>query len=324
MKKSMIALAVAAATTAPLMVQAAAPEVSGFVDIIYSLVDDTADTGLVNTNESQFSADGEIDFKGNLAEDVSVQVDLDVNLGGGDSGDIEQAFFALKATDQVSVIGGVFNSPIGWEAEDAPNMYQTSHSMNYDLLNSQTALRGNNVAGLAVAGTFDTITVTAALLNDLQQTPEENSLAVAVGLAPNKDIELELGIVTQDNDSGVCTVFNSLADNNCGVGTVINANGSFKVENGLTIAAEIMLASELIDYSMMGMVNMAVPETPFSVTARGELLALDGGDDDTLALTFAGLYTHNDALGIVAEMKYIDGDFNDGDIQIGLELIASF
>lgn len=324
MKKSMIALAVAAATTAPVMVQAAAPEVSGFVDIIYSLVDDTADTGVVNTNESRFSADGEIDFKGNLAEDVSVQVDLDINTGGGDSTDIEQAFFTLKATDQISVMAGAFNNPIGWEAEDAPNMYQTTHSIAYGLLDSQTSLRGNNVIGVGVAGSADMISITAALLNDTQDTPEENSLAVAIGLTPVEGMELELGFLTQDNDSGVCTFFNSPADNDCGLGTIINANGSFAIESGLTVAAEIMLASEIIDYSMMAMVNMAIPETPLSVTARGELLAIDGGNDDTLALTFAGLYTYNDALGFVAEMKYIDGDFNDGDIQIALEAIASF
>lgn len=324
MKKCMIALAVTAATSAPIMSHAAAPEVSGFADIIYSLVDDTADNGGVNTNESKFSADGEIDVKGNLAEDVSVRVDLDINTGNDDSADIEQAFFALKATDQVSIMAGTFNNPIGWEAEDTPDMYQTSHSIAYDLLDSQTSQRGNNVTGVSVVASVDMINITAALLNDIQDTAEENSVAVAIGLTPAEGIELELGFLTQDNDSGTCTFYNSPADNNCGLGTIINANGSFTVESGLTVAAEIMLPSELIDYSMMAMVNMAIPETPLSVTARGELLAIDGGDDDTLALTFAGLYTHNDALGFVAEMKYIDGDFNDGDIQIAFEAVASF
>lgn len=307
MKKSMIALAVAAATTAPVMVQAAAPEVSGFADIIFTLVDDTADNGAINTAESQFSADGEIDFKGNLADNVSVQVDLDVNLGGGDSGDIEQAFFGWGINSDITLLGGVFNNPVGWEAEDAPNMYQTSHSLNYDILDGQTALRGNNVAGVAVQGKAGEITLTAALLNDLAQTPEENSLAFVAGFAPTKDLALEVGLVTQDHNAE----------------TVIDLNATYKMGD-ITAAGELLLASEIIDFSAMAMVNMAIPDTAMSATARGELVSYAADIDETIALTLAGLYTVNDALGIVAELKYIDGEGIDGDIQVVAEFVASF
>jgi hypothetical protein len=314
MKKSMIALAVAAATAAPVMTQAAAPEVSGFVDIIFTAVDDTSDVlNSTNSEESKFTADGEIDFKGNLADDVSVQVDLDVDLGGGGSGDIEQAFFGWSLNKDVTVLGGVFNNPIGWEAEDAPNMYQTTHSMNYNILDGQTALRGNNIAGVAVAGTVEKFTLTAALLNDLQQVDEENSIALVAGFAPTEELNLEAGIVTQDNDNPAAG----------GAGTVIDLNATFSKDD-ITAAGELLVASEIIEYSAMAMLNMAIPETDMSATVRGELVSYDADIDDTLALTLAGLYTVNDALGIVAELKYIDGEANDGDIQVVAEFVASF
>ena len=309
MKKNLIALAVAAATSAPVIAQAAAPEVSGFADIIFTLVDDTADTGTINTAESQFTADGEIDFKGNLAEDVSVRVDIDINTIAGtfDSGEIEQAFFGWNINKDVTLMGGVFNNPVGWEAEDAPNMYQTSHSLNYGILDGQTALRGNNVAGVAIAGKAGGITLTAALLNDLAQTPEENSLAFVAGFAPTKDLALEVGVVTQDG----------------GAETVIDLNATYQMGD-LTAAGELLLASEIIDFSVMAMVNMAIPDTAMSATVRGEMVSFAADIDEAIALTLAGLYTVNDALGIVAELKYMDGEGVDGDIQIVAEFVASF
>ena len=185
--------------------------------------------------------------------------------------------------------------------------------MNYSILDDQTALRGNNIAGIAVAGTVEKFTLTAALLNDLQQTNEENSLALVVGFAPNEELNLEVGLVTQENDNPGAG----------GAGTVIDLNATFNKDD-ITVAGELLLASEIIDYSAMAMLNMAIPETDMSATVRGELVSFDADIDDTLALTLAGLYTVNDALGIVAELKYIDGENMDGDIQVVAEFVASF
>jgi hypothetical protein len=329
MKKNLIALAVAAATTTPFVVNAATPTISGFADVNYTLIDDTRENPVtdINDKENQFAADGEIDFAGNLASNVRVQADIDLSTttGSFDSAEIEQAFFETDIADNITMIGGVFNNPIGWEAEDRPNMYQTSHNFSYDILNSQTALRGNNVTGVGVTGKFNnTVSVTAAVLNDIQEVPEENSIAVAVGFNPMPELAIEIGFITQDNDSGYCTNFVSYSVNNCGMGSIIDANVSYKLPNGMTVAGELLTASELVDYSAMAMLNMPIPETSMSVTLRGESLSLDGDDNDTTALTLAGVYTMNKALSFATEAKYIDGDFNDGDMQIGLEAIASF
>ena len=328
MKKTLIALAVAAATTTPFVANAAAPTVSGFADINYTLIDDTRENPVtdINDKENQFAADGEIGFAGNLASNVRVQADIDLSTttGSFDSAEIEQAFFETDISNNIGIIGGVFNNPIGWEAEDRPNMYQTSHNFSYDILNSQTALRGNNVTGVGVTGKFSTVSVTAAVLNDIQEVPEENSIAVAVGINPMPELAIEIGFITQDNDSGYCTNFVSYSVNNCEMGNIIDANVTYKLPNGMTVAGEFLTASELVDHSAMAMLNMPIPETRMSVTLRGESLSLDGDDNDTTALTLAGVYTMNKALSFATEAKYIDGDFNDGDMQVGLEAIASF
>ncbi len=328
MKKTLIALAVAAATTTPFVANAAAPTVSGFADINYTLIDDTRENPVtdINDKENQFAADGEIGFAGNLASNVRVQADIDLSTttGSFDSAEIEQAFFETDISNNIGIIGGVFNNPIGWEAEDRPNMYQTSHNFSYDILNSQTALRGNNVTGVGVTGKFSTVSVTAAVLNDIQEVPEENSIAVAVGINPMPELAIEIGFITQDNDSGYCTNFVSYSVNNCEMGNIIDANVTYKLPNGMTVAGEFLTASELVDHSAMAMLNMPIPETSMSVTLRGESLSLDGDDNDTTALTLAGVYTMNKALSFATEAKYIDGDFNDGDMQVGLEAIASF
>jgi hypothetical protein len=75
---------------------------------------------------------------------------------------IEQVYFAWKPANTFTVLGGVFNSPIGWEASDAPDMYQTSSGQIAAILDAEMLLHGNNVAGLAGAATFGPVTVTVA------------------------------------------------------------------------------------------------------------------------------------------------------------------
>lgn len=335
MKKNLLALAIATASM-PLMTNAAAPTISGFADINYTLIDDTWEDPITDTNykENQFDADGELDLAGNLASNVKVRTDVDLSTttGSFDSAEIEQAFFEMAIDRNISMIGGVFNNPIGWEAEDRPNMYQSSHSLSYMILDSQTTLRGNNIVGAGVNGKFNVVTVTAAVLNDIQEVPEENSIAVAVGINPTTDLAIEVGFITQDTEGFYCgpndyTLVNGVlyGDGSCvGVGNIVDANATYKLPNGMILAGEYLTASEIVDYSAMAMLNIPIPETKLSLTVRGESLALDGDEGDTSTLTLAGSYAMNKALSFAAEAKHIDGDFNDGDMQIGLEAIASF
>ena len=284
--------------TSPVAQAASGVSVDGFIDIIFTGVDEASDgTGAGGTNptEGKFLADAEIDFSAALSDKVTVRVDLDfqlvtnggANVYGEDSGEIEQAYFAAAISDNATLLGGVFNNPIGWEAEDAPALYQTSHTMNWNILDGATALHGNNVAGVAVAADMGGFTVTGALLNDLAQANEENSLALVLNASPTKEIDLELGYVTQDT----------------GAGDVIDINATYST-GALTLAAEILLADAVVDDSTMLLANYAI-DGGFGVTGRYEMINLANGGDDN-KLTLAGSYEVAKNLSVLAEVSDTD------------------
>ena len=125
---------------------AADSKVSGFADIIWTITDEAGDVADgKNKTEGKFTVDGEVDFESKLTDKISARIDLDLAMavntgvnapdevglpGPKDSAVIEQAFFAWTLQDNLTFLGGVFNNPIGWEAEDAPDLYQTTHSQN--------------------------------------------------------------------------------------------------------------------------------------------------------------------------------------------------
>ena len=289
-------------------------EVSGFIDIIYTGVDEAADVaGGTNPNEGKFTADGEIDISSTY-DKVTVRMDVDVRAGGTDNGDLEQAFFAAALTDQYTVIGGVFNNPVGWEAHDAPDMYQTSHAINWNILEGATALYGNNVAGVAVAANWGMFYATGAVLNDLAQTDEENSLALVGGLKPLEGLDIELGIVTQaDKDNaGAATA-----------GNVTDLNATWMIGD-LTLAAEVLVADAIIDNSSLVLANYAFGGG-LGLTGRYEMVNFADKSDST-RMTIAGSWQAAKNLAILAELSDTDNSTAgapDGKA-ITLEFIGTF
>lgn len=251
MKKSVLSLAIAA-VMAPGF--AAAADVSGFADIGYTISND-ANTAA----EGVFAANGEVDFSASPAGGVTVRVDADLNIatndgnnasgsvgGVADSGVIEQAFFAWGVTEGVTVIGGVFNNPIGYEAEDAADMRFISHGQIYDTLNNQTALHGDNVAGLAAAAKVGPATVTVAYLDDIGLVADENSMALVVNYSPIKGLDLEAGMVTQ-SDKGTT---NAVAGTSAGDVTNFNVVYSPEQVAGLSVGLDYLDADALTDAQM--------------------------------------------------------------------------
>ena len=99
-------------------------DVSGFVDMSFSVIDDT--------NVNTFSVDEfELDFVGNLP-DINGKVRVDLQFHGTGISSIEQGYLDIPYTDMISFRFGRFNAPIGLENQDAPDMYQYSHSMLFD------------------------------------------------------------------------------------------------------------------------------------------------------------------------------------------------
>jgi len=219
-KKNRIAITVAIMLAAPGLASADNAKVNGFIDIIYKIQDDPANgTGPNNTNPNiyKFGADGGVGFSSAPAENVTVRMDAKLNLGlgstttdnfgdtvalDGNGANIEQAFVTWGLLKGITVLGGVFNNPIGQDAEDAPNMNFTSHTAVYHILDNQTALIGNNLAGVTAAGTVDQTNLTFGFLNDLAHANEKNSMLFLMSGAPLKNLKMELGYLTQYTGAG--------------------------------------------------------------------------------------------------------------------------
>ncbi len=318
MNKKLISLAVAS-VFAGYGAVASAATVSGFTDMYYTITDDSqtpatsptcgvsGSQGCLNSTEGKFSTFAEIDFSATPAEGVTVRIDTDMALTGGQSVDVEQAFFAWDLSP-VTVMAGVFNNPVGQEAEDVIDWNFVQGSMIRNSLVAQTERAGNNIEGVGIMGDAGPVTLTGAVLNHLGGANEENSLALLANMSPIPGLDLELGMVTQESDTdGVSTT----AEN---VGDVINFNAQFAPAGvaGLTVGLDYMTYDKIADaaYNVWG--KFAIPGTDFSVGARIEELSwatpAGGGTApvDVERTTFNVGYQAAPNLFIALEM--VDGD----------------
>lgn len=263
---------------------------------------------------------------------VTVRVDADVNLAingganadnalsgsGQDSGRFEQAYFAWGATEGVTVLGGVFNNPIGQEAEDAPDMDFTSHGVTYNILDGQTVAYGNNVAGIAAAGAVGPATVTVAVVDDIGLATNAKgegklSTAAVVNFSPMKGLDLELGYVTQD----------AQAEN------VLDFNGKYSA-GALTVGLDYLAADAAVDSATNLWAGFAVNDK-INVKVRYESVAFEAaGVDDSTRTTFYASYTISDNLSAALENSSGDNASSEGvsgiadDDVTTLEFIGTF
>lgn len=205
----------------------------------------------------------------------------------------------------MTFLAGVFNNPVGWEAEDAPDLYQISHNQNWGILDGQTLLYGNNIAGVALATVVGPVTLTGAFLNDLQQTNEKNSIAFVANATPVTGLDLEIGFVTQDS----------------GAGDVMDINVTYTKKN-LTVAFELLTADKIIDNSIMLLGNIGL-SNGFGVTGRYEKVSFDGPGSDTDVITLAGTYHAADNLDILLEWNSTDTGTSDTNSLMS-EFVAKF
>jgi hypothetical protein len=296
--------------------------IDGFIDTTYVLSDGISDGP--SPYENKFDVNSELDLKAPINDQMSARLDYDFNLvgnsgfGDSDSGKIEQGYFAWQAPQSIVLKAGVFNNPIGWEAEDAPDLYQISHGQIYRILDEQTALYGNNVAGAAVTGIVGPINVTGAILNDLGNAPEKQSFAGLVNYVPKegpaRGLDLELGFVTQDTQAE----------------TIVDMNGTFQ-RAMLTVGGELLFGSKQVDLGV-GVTGNIQLNDQLSATLRLDSVSYEGGLKDTRSVTFAVGYLIDKNLTANAELRLNDdgndtatspGIIGDGDL-IQFELIALF
>jgi len=303
MKKTLISLAVAGAFAAPVAGVNAA-DFSGFTDVQFN---GGAGNPASASVKRQFGANGEVDVT-HTAGDVTMRMDLNLDLGGGASGDLEQALVVWKGVPGVTVIGGVFNDPIGQDAEDIVDQRFTSHSAVYSVLDQQTALSGNNVAGLAAAGMVGPATVTLAVLNDLHGASEKNSMALNINLSPAAapGLDLELGFASQKKYD--------VSTNPLSAGKVIDFNASYNIMNMAEIGFDYLKPSDIVsnvyDVWVKGTVSTGVDlglrYSAVSWDSAGPLSALKNSKATSLYASYAMAST----LDIAVEYKDMTADAN--------------
>lgn len=291
---------------------------NGFVDFTFTLHDSTDETAGPpgedeSATQSKFAVGSELDLNVDLGNKVGARLDTDFTTAAanGTSGGVasEQAFLTWESPQKLLLKGGVFNNPLGWEGEDAPDKFHVTSGLLYMLWDDTTLLYGNNVAGVSLSGAMQQITLTGALLNDLGNTNEKNSFMAVVNFAPAQGVDLEAGFVSQD----------------AGVESIVDINASF-TKGVFMVGGEIMLPSEFVDLAF-GVSGVMKFNEQFSGAARFESLAYE--DDlvgaDVTSITLGVSYMIEKNLLANAELRMFDSDNDDvdGDV-ITLEMLATF
>ncbi|MGD8567521.1 MAG: hypothetical protein PVJ39_05515 [Gammaproteobacteria bacterium] len=296
---------------------------NGFVDAIWTLSDGTDE---IPSQDGQFNTSGELDVESKLSGPMSMRLDADLNpsgTGGGDSGRLEQAFLHWDIDKNLGLKAGVFNNNLSWEKEDAPNMYQITHGQLYDLWNEATTLDGNNLEGVELSYKTGNINAFIGYLNDIGNAAEQNSMKVGAEIRATPDINVVVGLITQDQDIAPF------------MGNIIDVNATWKMDQRLTLGAELMLPDKTVDSGLMLKANYKVDQK-FSATARYDMVSYDAsGVDDTSSITLAGLYTIADGLYANGELRFNNDNnvptiattqnIGEGDgSTVRLELLATF
>lgn len=339
MKKTLIALAVAAAVAAPGL--AAAADVSGYTDINYIGAGSTSGAPASSTGKAnQFGAGAEVNVR-NTVDKVTVGLDLDLNLmvqdgigsvnstgkvGGNNYAMVEQAFFALKATDALTVIGGVFNNPLNYEHQDVVSRTMNSQGQIARIFDDQTALYENNLAGVAGAYNMGMATATVAVLDQLGHASNsnksaQNSYAAQIALAPMEGLTLKAGIVTQNKNVGTSGAGTYGTSGFGNAGNVWDVNAEYKA-GALTVAAEVIGAEELIDtaYGLYGKFKVT---DAIAIGARYDDVNYSVDKKNTTSAAVNASYTLAKNLSTALEYR-TDDNGKDTDDSVRVKFVAKF
>jgi hypothetical protein len=320
MNKKLIAIAVAGAMFAPLAAQAEGATVSGFADIIYTGTND-ADT----TSEGLFGATGEVDAMGKVG-DVAVRLDVNLDLSASNSADIEQAFFAAPM-GPVTLIGGVFNSPLTADSQDAPDMNYTSHSAVYNVAKNAAT---DQMAGIAFAGAAGPANVTLAFVNDPGSdagTGGGDDNAMSVGFVVNGSVmdglDAELGYFSQSDDTAKYA-------NASGAGNITDINLTYTGIDMLRLGVDYAQAASVVDSVYSIDVGYDVGNG-LTAALRYDVAAFENSAmDDTKSTTVSIGYSLSD--NVLAILESMNGDNTSGESLTGvgdgttttLEFVATF
>jgi hypothetical protein len=331
--------------------------VGGFVDMSYVHADDDRDNGSDNNNSYQLDQ-VEIVFGLDYGV-VSAQIDLEWTLADGSA--IDQAFTSYDLGNGFAVTAGNYDSMLGFEAFEAPGLYQysTAYATNTDdvfgdAFDSITPRTNNGVKvtyedgsqffgiSLQDGGIFgdgrlggDSAGPANDLLSFITGTFADETSGYAVEAAYAKDLgngfNVFVGALFEETEveNGITGVETTLDT------TVLNAYVTYETGAWVFAAEAIQTEHEVggagndieID-SFLLMANYTYSDQA-SVTARISNVDVEDVFDAT-KLTVAHLYAFTDNLAMAVEVSSVDYDDegalgNDGDTLEGaVELLFTF
>lgn len=277
-------------------------DASGFVDVVYVLSDGTDENNNANnesTVDKKFDVSGELDLQSKLNPRTELRMDVDLNTNIS-SGIFEQAFMDYAFNNDMKLKAGVFNNRLGFEREDAPDLYQVTHSQLWDIWDEQTSLNGNNLAGLEFSAQVSMVTLIAGLLNDRNDTAEEISFKLAAEIKPMDSMDIVAGLISADE--GTAT------DDNAG--TIFDASMSWKWKQ-LVVGGGLLTADEIYDLGLQATGNYAFTDY-FSGTARIDYVSYEGDYDNSTSLTLAALFAVEKNLYANAEIRLMQNNDHSG------------
>lgn len=283
-----------------------APSISGFADVQLNL-----------TNEADEDSEGQF-----AVPQVEVVVETDnlyVAIAGSDEDAFEvgQAYFMHNLNDSWQLRGGLFDSNLTADAGAAVDMEFTQNS----LLFSQVlaGVGGEVLKGLAVTGMVGPANVMVAYANDTSIATGEgkNSIAVLVNGSPMEGLDLELGLLTQEDDPATTTPG--------AVGNLVDINGTYMI-NGFTVGLDYLMGGDPEDgefdsgYSFWGGYDFG---NGFNVKARFESLSPEGDGDDLEATELYASYALSENLLVALDLHNLDDGTTDFDTN-SIEFVATF
>jgi hypothetical protein len=332
-------------------------KVSGFADIILTLMDESSDDATVdsdgesaNSTERKTGVSAEVDFEYTEGP-VTFRLDLDIPSIGNEAtgltpvGDIgvEQAKFvwAIPGGDPfgLSLTGGAFNAPIGFEAQDAPDLYQTSNGQLFALVPS-------NLAGFMATGGVDMVSLDVYFANDWRGTSsgtllgEENSIGGLLTVTPIEQASLAVGYITSPEvDPAVGATDENVLD------IVVSGTITPMEMVNLLLAGEFLTDENNTAFAVVANLTHNTPTYPHGLTVRFDsvdcdegsfyctTLGIPDGDGDGLtdeatptSITVAAFVALADNLSALLEWKTFDPDASglDETDMATLEFVATF
>jgi len=323
--------------------------VGGFVDMSYTHSDDDGDNSNSDSNNSYQVDQVEITFGLDYGV-VTAQIDLQWELDDGSS--IDQAFTTYDLGNGFKVTAGNYDSMLGFEAFEAPGLYQysTAYSSNTEAFDDD-----RSISDLIAPGTNNGVKVTyedgaqffgvslqdGGLFGDRRLGGDSDDTNGAfelldqlspVGFAAETSGYAIEAAYARDLGNGFNVFVGTLLEeteieDGAGAETTIDTsviNGYVTYETGAWVFAAEMIqteheiegaANDIEIDSFLLMANYTYSDQA-SVTARISNVDVDDFFDAT-KLTVAHLYAFTDNLALALEVSSVDYDYEDNNTPDG-------